>query len=1162
MKTTNFYALLFVLAFVYSAYGISLTAVQNRAPYTLTCKGIRLDTGKVITLTNKPDVAGDTIAVRFEQSAAIMPPVLAYIYFNKAKGSFVLRNSDDIAVPGAAAQSNPFLPFARTLHDSWYQRANYFGAGQELGERQLLTRGVKYNTAAGGVDDRVAVTASRFRGATYLNVKDQGIGISYIVESGKENGYIIAINQPVADTVTPRDSSAKVFSFQNPTLPPGQFMVHVQASAFKATYTLNNGRYISHGGGEKPTFTAGPYLFELTPKFPVQFFISLGIFLTVIIAFQVYFLRLLAGAASPVIRALLSIRLLVNCVALMAVPLFITAYFQVSGRIWYLWLILLLNASFFIPKTLLHKIDLATKRRYLVRWAWGLALTIIVIMALFTRNENVWGVIPVLHVQKIVLLLLVYASQPNDKPYNPWRYWLRLFFLLVCSLVMSRITGDFGSFLYSIIAFAAVELIKKNVRLGYAVFSLLGLACIVYLLFLTNPDFFAKGKLYRLVASYTPPGDEKLTAASQADRETYSNIFLVLKNIIQQHTPMFNNLLVPGFMRSTSHSDLAFLWSFGYGGFYFIGLYLLITWLLIANLQLLLFCAIRQLKIRQGTSFVLPASSEAELVRYLLAFTAISFVYPIASNLLVLPLTGQSIPVLSISNGEIIFLTFLVVSVNSIFTNDKYIAKNKEVSYHYGDARISMRYAMVVTTFCIVLVCGCRCFLLLKTDDFMSWKKQAVAPEDSSIPALSSGYQKDTLITMARAYIGPAGVTAVAAKKKVVLKKLASLYFTGYPYSGDGYSPPVFSNSSARLLSLVSYDSLLRFSITQVSGSLEPFGKVFAYRQLVNGKPLFNVTNSYYRNYQPFNTSVNADLTAECNSLLEAHLKKIGIEGNRGCVMITENATGRIIGDSYMPLAPASNSNQLYYFPGSLKKMLVAYAGLMANGDVNFKDSSFHGKTFRQFLQHSDDYYAAAMFKVLLETQRQRLDQVLTNDFGLPLYNASVDAFMDAEPLPGDYKRALDRRNAIYRLAIGQEKPYTFLEVMQWYTRLAGGRKVDLSYNQAKNMSGPLSMDSLTRAYLFSCLNAVFFGTAAPVRIALASNRVSISEMICKTGTAEKSSKSGNAASSFILANREYTVGVMLSGSIPENNRKLAAKDLFASLIPVLLKYRILVREK
>ena len=96
------------------------------------------------------------------------------------------------------------------------------------------------------------------------------------------------------------------------------------------------------------------------------------------------------------------------------------------------------------------------------------------------------------------------------------------------------------------------------------------------------------------------------------------------------------------------------------------------------------------------------------------------------------------------------------------------------------------------------------------------------------------------------------------------------------------------------------------------------------------------------------------------------------------------------------------------------------------------------------------------------------------------------------------------------------------------------------------------------RKYLLASLNKVLYGTASVVRKALESNNIKTDNMISKTGTAEAANKQGNSSSSFILSSNNYTIGIMLKGTIPDNDKKLAAKDLFVSLIPILKKYDVL----
>ena len=277
---------------------------------------------------------------------------------------------------------------------------------------------------------------------------------------------------------------------------------------------------------------------------------------------------------------------------------------------------------------------------------------------------------------------------------------------------------------------------------------------------------------------------------------------------------------------------------------------------------------------------------------------------------------------------------------------------------------------------------------------------------------------------------------------------------------------------------------------------------------------------------------------------------------NIGSIMIVENKTGKVVSNSSYPLISNINSNEVYYFIGSLKKLLIAYAALKI--DISYKNKIYGNKSFQEFLQYSDDYYSAALLKDLLQNNKEKLNEVLTNDFDLPLYSLTDDAYLETMPTNKDFKKELNRNNTIYRQAIGQQRPFKFSEVMKWYSRVASGLKIELNYLKENKSYELLSLNEEERTFLLQSLNKVLYGTASGVRIALKKNKIKTDNLICKTGTAEKSNKKGNSASSFILSNDVYSIGIMLKGNIPENNRKLAAKDLFISLIPILTKYKIM----
>ena len=1153
MRSKFLLLILFITAStLYGIYSIYRMLYQNKTPYTVECSGVQLDSNKVIAISNYEQRSKDTLFVNFAQSKVIMPFTLGYLFFDKFKNEFVLKNNACVFNPSGDKPANYFLPFCRTLNGGKFSAVKYFGASEIISQDILLKKGVKYNSGVGTPENRISIELVKFKNQLFLTTKDDGIETKYPVKSNAENVYDIILNQPVTS------NSPAIFLFDNTTFKSAKYSLEIKANTFEVSYIVkdNNGSIIQKEKSSNPTFIVDGYLFSITPKYTQFFSILYLLFFACIVGFQIYFLKLYTNTGSPVIQSLFSIRILLNCIVFLATPLFLTSYYLAQGRSYYLLLVLLLNLSFFISKRVLHNIDVSRHKGFITKIIWGIVLLAPIAIKVFTQNESLFGLIPVLHVQKIIILLMIFVTQDNFLKSYKYSYWFRIFFIVAYTFLISAITSDMGSFIYTALAFLLVELVRKTIKLRSAILWTVCLAGVVFIAYSLFPEKLSERKYYRLVAPYTTPESVNLTMANQADRESYSTLLLNLKNILEFKTPHFNNIVIPANMRSTSHSDFAFYWSFTFGGLIFFILFTSIVLFLISNFILLLFCSIRECRIGDHKSFAFPLTREAELVRFLLAFTIISFVYPLASNTLLIPLTGQSIPCLSISNIEIIFLTLLLVSLGSIFSYEKYINTNSKVKYYYADAKMSMKYALFSVTAVFALAFAARAVSLYFIDNSLVWKKH-ISDESIKLNQQIPGYaDKEGLVQFAKTVIGNDDLINIDKTKKPILKTLASLYYSNKPYAQTIYESAVFVNSTTKLLNQITVDSILNTKSKLISGIQHPFGAVYAFNQRVNNKQVIKVTNPYY-NCIPFDAeSINADLTAECNRELKSHLSLIGMPGNIGSVMIVENNTGSIISNSSFPLVSGINSSQVYYFIGSLKKSLIAYAALKI--DTSYRSKVYGGKSFQEFLQYSDDYYSAVLLKDLLQNNKAKLNEVLTGDFDLPLYSLTDDAFLDSMPGENDFKKELNRNSTIYRQSIGQQKPYKFSEVMQWYARMASGLKIELSYLKEKKPYSPQSLNREERKYLLASLNKVLYGTATVVRTALENNTIKTDKMICKTGTAENSDRNDNSASSFIIANAHYTIGIMLKGNIPDNSEKLAAKDLFIKIIPLLKKYKIL----
>ena len=192
----------------------------------------------------------------------------------------------------------------------------------------------------------------------------------------------------------------------------------------------------------------------------------------------------------------------------------------------------------------------------------------------------------------------------------------------------------------------------------------------------------------------------------------------------------------------------------------------------------------------------------------MLAFTIISFIYPVASNTLLIPLTGQSIPCLSISNIEIIFLILLLISLSSIFSNEKYINTNAKTKYYYADAKISMKYALFSVVLLLVIAFVLRVISLGFIDNSLVWKKHVSDESIKLREQTPSCEDKNSLVQFAKKIIGDDDLTSIDKKKKPVLKNFASLYYSNKPYTQTVYESSVFTNSVSKLLTQMTMDSI------------------------------------------------------------------------------------------------------------------------------------------------------------------------------------------------------------------------------------------------------------------------------------------------------------------------------------------------------------------
>ncbi|MCO5233042.1 MAG: hypothetical protein M9888_04840 [Chitinophagales bacterium] len=1083
----------------------------------------------------------------YPQAIGLLPDTLGHVSIDK--GTVVLKLSDKIIKIDSAEINNPFWAVAKNQTNGYFTKDKYFSAGDLVGEKDLVN-GIKLNSAFGNRDSRVSIRVINYAGNKYINIPSEGIHTIYAIQSDTNNVFGICLNTEAPYEV------GRVFSFKKSTKKNAYYTLDIQTNGFyNATYELKqNNITIQSSSGNSLQFEVGGYLFSLQPKYTLANILFYILVLTIVVSFQVMLLRTLGTISSPLIFSAIALRVHFNNLFLIAAPIFFTALVVTNNRGWYLLSLILINLSYFLPKNLLHGL------RYQATKIWTLLLISLLIglpilMYLKHSHEALFG-IPILHFQKLLTLILIYFSQTKIFQSISVNYWFKLVVFTFYSFLLSLITSDIGSFLYTVMALLLIELVKASVSKRKVVIFGAIIAISVVAIYHLIPNAFSDHKLYRIVSPYTNPSSSNVTHAPEADKETYSYLHLIQKALVLDEAPTMNSVVIPGNMRSTSFSDYALFFSIVFGKIVFLILFLSIYFFLMGDLIRLLYAALRPMRINKEYSFVLPHNRESAFIAFLISFAVISFSYPLFSNILAMPLTGQSLPFISTSNFEGFYYLLFLIPVSSFFTNPKYIFSAKTLSYTYSAAEQSRVHNLKLLALFVILVISIKIFFIFSSSSSAYfWNKQSDTDTSNADSTNVLSLNKKQLIAEVQKQIKDESITSVQNKKKVVLRNFATTYHKAKTYAQ--INQPRFENSLDKVAYRINLDSLLLISKKQISGKSAPFGTVYAINHQINNNTAFKVSNPYYGTISSNSKTLNNDLTAVLCRSIETHLNRIGIPINTGAILIVDNNSGAIISNASYPISSERNEMNVVYLGGSVKKIILAYCALAINPD--YSERKFNGKSFAQFIQWSDDVYASSLLKDIMLNHQDAFKNILEKDFDLPFTSGIIDAYFQTLPDKFCYSKSLDSKNYLYRIAIGQEKPYMLSDIVKWYARIASGKKLALHNSTAAIEFGAMSLDDEHLTLLKSYMNLVITsGTASKVGNALKSNGIITTEVFGKTGTAQLENSNKNQSSSLIFCTGKYTIGIRLNGEIPESSVNLTAKDLMISIIPILKQYNIL----
>lgn len=519
------YILLIALSFfccAYAASSIREIVFNDPAPFSIKCIGVALDPAKTFEIRNSKTESEHVLQIDYPQGKGLLPNSLGSISYDDKAGEYTLTVASEVTSKKENSV-NPFFAFARTAEKGWFGfgQHSFFNAGDKI-FRDLRGDGIIFNSPAGDKNSRVAIKITGFENKAFLSAKTEGIGVSYPLEAGKLNKFLVLCNRDVSLV------SARVFKFKNTTDNQCSFTIEATPQqSFGLTYKVydENGRGVAEGSENQSRFVAGDFLFEFSPSYSYWTILPLFLGILVLAGFQIYILRHYKVNGTPTIQAVIAVRCLFNCLAFLSVPLFLTISNSDASRSWYWGVLFLLNLTYFS-----HIFHSPVRN---LRFGWRLKnffgnhfVKIIVCLALivlpftlphFTSNERL-GPIPMLHIVKVAILVGMYAIYDRLTAKS-----LRHAVVLVYAAILSYFSGDFGSIIYSSSAFAMIAVFSGQAlkwRTGIAITGIVGIVILIGVFYLTNGTV-AGGKGYRIYAQYIQPDSKYLEDAKEADRETY-----------------------------------------------------------------------------------------------------------------------------------------------------------------------------------------------------------------------------------------------------------------------------------------------------------------------------------------------------------------------------------------------------------------------------------------------------------------------------------------------------------------------------------------------------------------------------------------------------------------------------------------------------------------
>ncbi|MEP2445749.1 MAG: hypothetical protein ABJI69_00865 [Balneola sp.] len=1167
------YILFVMLCAMYAAYAYYDIVLDSQIPFKIKAEGLILDENKKYFLTNYQDwnqslaVAEPqrTVAIRYQKNKSCMPNTLG-VLSNDGQWRFNVHPSIQLPISGG----NPFLPYVRLAKR--VDGAFTFYRGNQKISSQSLEQGLIFNFPAGGIADRVQLQIEEYEQRKLLEIRDDGLGISYTLPDTNSSVEVLF---NAGEGYVPEESNL-VFHFDDVTPEvKGRHLIEVDPISW-SSYTLRiidpkNKLIVEKKTSGKSYFEIESILFsiDINQKYGAITSVLFGIQLVLLIAAALFFISCLGNySENPIQESLLIARILFNAFLLLGLPLFMMTFDNYPNSVTY-------DAMLFgMPHLLNLSYGLTPLWRRSRVWNWNLkellnnrmssngwsrkylSLGVLVVLFVCTplflvfggmvANERVLGLIPTLHFQKVLIIVgyIVFTSENIQKYVKkmmdeiPFVKSIPLLFIpnllvVIFSLLISIATGDFGSFLFVVIAISVIEVVKGRISIWYVLAGYGGL--LLMLLLLVSLDIgLSSRKLYRLVFSFSAPFSDLYNGFNQADRESLTYLWFNVKNMVESHPfGLFGDLKILDVSKSVAHSDYAFHWSTMIGGIWFWGLCLIGLLLLLTHLIFVLKATIFPMKASGKSILALSKKRLTIILSFWLSITIIQFCYQVFSNFM-LPgviLTGIPMPFISVGRGDFVFAIILIVGLELIFYRRSFIEKTPKgvyVGYSYRYFNSAFINGLIIVGV-IIAATGFKINQIKRAPD----KVEIIPPQHEDERLEKTRLTNSELIDQALMITKKEDLTNLPVSIKKKLKELQYTYYTASP--APSISIGTFNTSKLQIKNSVSWKSHYNFDEQIVSGPFHPYGQVTRKRYLWNDGINYTVSNEHYRYLDYRNDSLVPDLSAQINATLEEFAIEYLPDGTKLALLIAENATGQYLAQSQFPSTEAKVYQESYYV-GSVKKGILLDVALSIDS-LKYAEFTHNGRDIYDWIKYSDYEYSGAILQEILDIEHhlEILDfsRYLDKTYKMEFHSGMGDNAYSDRP-----RAQITNYNL---LASGGLQPYSLTEVVSWYITL-----------QKRSTTKP----GLQRILHAPLTNG---GTAEVIADELRSIGQNPSDFIAKTGTLELFGE--NISSSMVLSNKRYTIAIMMTGeSLPSNKSGKTAKFLMAELLPLFQLYDVLAK--